>query len=353
MWLSVLSWQVEIQVEWDELEDAEAEAGDDAFSDASSNSDESDSEGDPFLKLIEVALVDPEDDQAPPPEEEDDSDSESDASVEDEGELTESEEQRRKRLKGIKEMASKLDAVLNETFSFFSQEQSQTTPAIGPFGALPTPGPSRSVTPTMLDQQRVVTRQSQFASVLSIFDALILRTFKSRYTQFLLFWFSSLSSSFTEDFLGLLLSKALFERDQPEVVRKAAASYVGSFVSRAIWVDGNQVRRVVDLLCQFLEAQLEIVKVHPELVGQFTKAGQRQGGLGVFYAVAQAVFLIFCFRWRDLKEEDEEDEDDLGMDEDREEEEKGKVRWVEGLDVLERVVLSSFNPLKVRLPACC
>ena len=266
-------------------------------------------------------------------------------------------------------MAAKLDAVLCETFAFFAAGQEDgggsssndgggsATPlpaASAAFSALPTPAPSRSATPqtaAAAAQQLIKQRQHQFSTLLSIFDALILRTFKSRYTQFLLFWYASRGASFTEDFLGLLVSKALFERDQPEVVRKAAASYVGSFVSRAVWVDGPQVRRVVDLLCQFLEAQLEVVRLRPELLGQFTKAGQRQGGLGVFYAVAQAVFLIFCFRWRDLRLD--EDEDELEMDDDGDDGAHGSKggRWVEGLDVLERVVLSSFNPLKVRRPS--
>lgn len=252
-------------------------------------------------------------------------------------------------------MAAKLDAVLCETFAFFAAGQEDngsgnSLPAPpASLGALPTPAPSRSATPQSMAvtaQQLAKQHQHQFLTLLSIFDALILRTFKSRYTQFLLFWYASRGAAFTEDFLGLLVSKALFERDQPEVVRKAAASYVGSFVSRAVWVDGPQVRRVVDLLCQFLEAQLEIVRLRPELLGQFTKAGQRQGGLGVFYAVAQAVFLIFCFRWRDLRDEDE---DELEMDDDGDDGTHGAKggRWVEGLDVLERVVLSSFNPLKV------
>jgi RNA polymerase I-specific transcription initiation factor RRN3 len=60
----------------------------------------------------------------------------------------------------------------------------------------------------------------------------------------------------------------------------------------------------------------------------------------IFYAVSQAIFLIFCFRWRDLEEEPEEGDELLGMS-------PGK-KWMPELEVVQRVVTSPLNPLKVR-----
>ena len=91
-----------------------------------------------------------------------------------------------------------------------------------------------------------------------------------------------------------------------------AASYLASFVSRAHYVDGASVRGVARLLCTYLGRELELYAEQKEVVhiSQFTP----------FYYVSQAVFLIFCFRRRVLKEHledgrdvDEGANDDLGL----------------------------------------
>jgi len=58
-----------------------------------------------------------------------------------------------------------------------------------------------------------------------------------------------------------------------------------------------------------------------------------------FYAVAQAVLLIFCFRWRDLHLEDNES-DDLTI-------EPMQKKWIPKLGVVQRAITSKLNPLKV------
>ena len=146
-------------------------------------------------------------------------------------------------------------------------------------------------------------------------------------------------------------------RGDTPLTRAASASYLASFVSRARFVDGASVRRVVTLLCTYLAKELEAyyteVKV-PVHISLYTP----------FYAVAQAVFLIFCFRWRDLrlgealkdvkeeeeggeakKEEDVEDNDELGLNADAKAGER--TRWIPELDVIQQVIVSPLNPLKV------
>ncbi|KAG6854356.1 hypothetical protein C0991_007861 [Blastosporella zonata] len=195
-------------------------------------------------------------------------------------------------------------------------------------------------------ERRRALLRDQFHTLLSIFDRTILRTFKSRYTQFLIFWYTSLDSEFADIFLGMLVDRALFAvsadgvnlHNVPVVTRAAAASYIGSFVSRAMCVDREGARRVVGMLCNFLKA-------HLDPVDELARDGGDIGSMSehtVFYAVAQAVFLIFCFRWRDLLEEQEGDDEFLiGNTAD------GRNKWIPELGPLQRVVTSILNPLRV------
>lgn len=237
------------------------------------------------------------------------------------------------------------------------------------------------------------TLHTQFYTLLSIFDRTILRTFKSRYTQFLLFWYTSLDPEFADVFQGMLVERALmstsgpivlassstsddnnnaddisnananFHLLTPEVTRAAAASYIGSFISRAKFVDREGTRRIMGVLCEYMKAHLDGVDEalcegnfgFDNLAPTVLASGQHM----VFYAVAQAVFLIFCFRWRDMIGSDtEEAEDELAL--------KGadylnkidrgivngveRSNWIPELAILKRAIVSILNPLKVCSP---
>lgn len=256
-------------------------------------------------------------------------------------------------LKNVAEMLTKLDVILKLLFDHLNTTGTLSRPQEGPSSSsdsesgLSTPTYTKPK-PLSSDDEKTLeslkaSRRSQFLTLLTIFDRTILRTFKSRYTQFLLFWYSSLDPEYTDLFLGLLVSKALFEQDQPVVTRRAAASYIASLVSRALFVDWDSARRTVGLLCNYLDGQLCYVD-------DLLREAQENGGIGpeglkisvnhfsVFYAVAQAVFLVFCFRWRDFEGAAEEDEEGVP---------KSNRKWVAELDVMQRVVASPLNPLKV------
>lgn len=250
----------------------------------------------------------------------------------------------------VQDMVNKLDAILKNVFDHFNcsyaaQEPSTTQLPIPTLSSSPSssssaspaisPQITRPPSPQSVEQLKAA-RRTQFFSLLSIFERTILRTFKSRYTQFLIFWYSSLDPEFTDLFQGMLVSKALLEEDQPAVTRAAAASYIGSFVSRAQFVDRDNTRRVVGCLCNFLDNRLDFFNAVTQGGGSVPGAAH----YNIFYAVAQAVFLIFCFRWRDLQQ-DEEDLDELAA---------GTVpasKWMVELEVLRRVVQCDLNPLKV------
>ncbi|EKM79897.1 hypothetical protein AGABI1DRAFT_119954 [Agaricus bisporus var. burnettii JB137-S8] len=243
----------------------------------------------------------------------------------------------------------------------------------------PTPEPSTFPPPSTSSSQNhdpMSIMRIQFNALLSIFDRVILRTFKSRYTQFLIFWYTSLDPEFADIFQGMLVERALLgtsatttqlqsEFQEGEggpsndasgahgstVARAAAASYIGSFVSRALFVDGESTRRVVALLCEFLMAHLDDVEESMRAQTSTLNIGGPQHT--VFYAVSQAVFLIFCFRWRDLLDLEEEDGEfnvvgattDMRQNEGTRGERPRK--WMPELAILQRVVNSVLNPLRV------
>ena len=220
----------------------------------------------------------------------------------------------------ITEMVNKLDAILKLLFDHFDRPPSTLSSPSEPSTPAPTTSPS---TPPLLPiptslplaPSDPTPHLAQFHALLAIFTRTILCTFKSRYTQFLLFWFASRNTTFADLFLGELVAHALLEPSAPEVSRAAAASYVASFVSRAMFIGREEARGTVRVLCRFLEHQVDVLE------------GADAAPAGVFYAVAQAVFLIFCFRWRELGEEG-------GL-------------WMAELGVVQRVVACPLQPLKV------
>ncbi|KAI0316206.1 RNA polymerase I-specific transcription initiation factor RRN3 [Amylostereum chailletii] len=222
----------------------------------------------------------------------------------------------------ITDMVGKLDSILKLVFDHFNATLQD--PAPGP------PDPDLHVlTPEGLHS----LMHTQFHTLLAIFERTILRTFKSRYTQFLVFWFASLDSEFSDTFTGELIGKALMDDHHPVVTRAAAASYLASFVSRATFVDRESTRSVVKIVCNFLRSQLDVFE------GVGLVYDTKPAPSSVVYAVTQAMFLMFCFRWRDLQEDTDADEFDMATG--------GGRKWMTELNVMQRIVTSALNPLLV------
>ena len=201
-------------------------------------------------------------------------------------------------------------------------------------------------------------RLHHFQALLSLFDRLILPTLHCRRAQFIVFWCCSLSPAYTDLFLGLIVSRALFEQTPAAVSRIAAASYIASFVSRAKYIDDQQTRTVVGYLTAYIDGILDEVRVDPQAVVS-------SNGLAVFYTVCQALMMIFCFRWKALQSETSRHEsehateplpsfaDDMEMDE----EEGGmgdqgndEPDWIPDLKILQKAIHSQLNPLMVGTP---
>lgn len=176
---------------------------------------------------------------------------------------------------------------------------------------------------------------NQFSTLLNVFERTILPTFRSRYTQFTLFKYSSYDAHFADVFQGMLLSKAIFQSDEPSVTRVVAASYLASYVSRARFIDSDSTKRVVGLMCDYISNELDNI---PQPITNF-----KLNTYSVWFAIVQAVFYIFCFRWRDLMLSN----DDETIFDHAEALPIGGNTWIPGLDVLQRAILSPLNPLKV------
>ncbi|KAI5454236.1 DNA independent RNA polymerase I transcription factor [Naganishia albida] len=200
-------------------------------------------------------------------------------------------------------------------------------------------------------------RLQHFQTLLSLFDRLILPTLHCRRAQFIVFWCCSLSPAYTDLFLGLIVSRALFEQTPAAVSRIAAASYIASFVSRAKYIDDQQTKTVVGYLTAYIDGILTEVRVDPQAVVS-------SNGLAVFYTVCQALMMIFCFRWKALRSETsrhalppvdsapsfaddmEMDEDEAGVAEDRNDE----PEWIPDLKILQKAIHSQLNPLMACFP---
>ena len=179
---------------------------------------------------------------------------------------------------------------------------------------------------------------SVFSDLLGDFVRLILPTYKSRHTQFLLFHFGQRSNRLIDAFCGTCVNIA-FESNQPVPIRRAAAAYLASFVARGSRVPKEMVQGVFELVAQHLEG----------LRDRYSQERKRPDlqKYGDFYSLFQALLYVFCFRWRDLVQSTSEpvDEDDplsyLNQ----------KIYWVRGVrETFSKAIFSPLNPLKVCAP---
>lgn len=177
-----------------------------------------------------------------------------------------------------------------------------------------------------------------YQELLSHFNNFIM-PHRSRHAQFLLFHFAQYSSAYSEDFINRFIKRTT-DRDVAAPLRLQACAYVASFTARASHLPMHLVQRVF----------IELGRVMDELryVYEPTCHGPDRKMYGMYYAIAQALLYIFCFRWRDLidgtKLGDMTEEDVIA--------EQRDLPWIAGVkETLNRNIMSVLNPLKVCSPA--
>ncbi|WVQ65632.1 uncharacterized protein L199_003810 [Kwoniella botswanensis] len=281
-------------------------------------------------------------------------------------------EAREKKKANVKAMREKLDGMLVHFFEHLEEymgAKASHLPAAemaaqniaGSSGAsTPTseyPLPSSSTIASLLVKRPAPTPAqslSFFQTLLNLFSRQILPTSATQHIPFLLFHTASFSPSHTDLFLGLLVSQALYAQtttaphtSQPVSMnqRIAATVYIGSIVCRARFVTDDQARTVLTYLLAYIDGKLHQSRINK-------KEGIDE--LPLFYAVCQAVMLIFCFRWRAFtasasKDENENDTivGDLELDgeESLDGENNNDNKWINDLDILQRAITSELNPL--------
>ncbi|KAH6709574.1 RNA polymerase I-specific transcription initiation factor-like protein rrn3 [Leptodontidium sp. MPI-SDFR-AT-0119] len=215
-----------------------------------------------------------------------------------------------KRIKEVQANVEKMDAILDLLFTNYS-----------PYFADP----------------NSIEAASMFETLLGHFSNIILPTYRSRHTQFLLFHFAQTAEHLVDEFAGTCVHLA-FQSSRPAVLRQSSAAYLASFVARGAHVPSHVIRTVFELIGK----NLDVIRTDNEL----TCRGPDLKRYSTFYAMTQAMLYIFCFRWRDLiTSTDTSEEEDpaafIGQD----------LTWTPGIkDTLTRTIYSKLNPLKICSP---
>ncbi|KAK1067577.1 DNA independent RNA polymerase I transcription factor [Friedmanniomyces endolithicus] len=181
-----------------------------------------------------------------------------------------------------------------------------------------------------------------YHQLLAHFETFILPN-RTRHAQFLVFHFSQTLPEHANLFARQCLH-AIFETGRSLSLRVHACAYLASFVARGSHLPTALVREIFAGLSQELESMRK--RYEP------TCRGPDKRSYSVYYAVAQAMLYIFCFRWRDLLLGAEVPEDG---DEDLSEEdlvaEGRELAWLPGMkESMQKSIHSRLNPLKVCSP---
>eukprot|EP01098_Paradermamoeba_levis_P015850 TRINITY_DN828_c0_g3_i2.p1 TRINITY_DN828_c0_g3~~TRINITY_DN828_c0_g3_i2.p1 ORF type:complete len:666 (+),score=208.21 TRINITY_DN828_c0_g3_i2:67-2064(+) len=208
------------------------------------------------------------------------------------------------------EQANKLDQMMDLVFAFLRQNC-----------ALQTVSPSASSPKNPSDQL--------FEILLFIFDTTIIKTFKSKFTQFLLFYLCSLKPVYSELFLAYLLNK-LLDNSTSTLTKQLCVSYAGSFIARANYLPNALIQQTLGVFFQWVDDYLTKVgdtntntnasptkKPHNSIHitvdnATTTTTTNNNSNLipdaelhGVFYSICQFIMYIFCFK-QNLFEEGKE-----------------------------------------------
>lgn len=176
-----------------------------------------------------------------------------------------------------------------------------------------------------------------FEHLMSQFSTFVLPTYRSRHTQFLIFHFAQFSQSYAERF-ALALARMAFGRSSASHGSISAAAYLASFIARGARVSGSLIRETFHLLAGHLNALRDTYEP--------ACRGPDLSRYSTFYATAQAMLYIFCFRWRDfIVTSDDTDLDNYDIYD------QGEPDWMPGIkETLTRAIYSKLNPLKVCSP---
>ncbi|KAJ7532365.1 hypothetical protein O6H91_13G000700 [Diphasiastrum complanatum] len=171
-------------------------------------------------------------------------------------------------------------------------------------------------------------RAGQLYDTLMIsFQNTILDTYKSKFTQFLIFYLCALAPFTCGTSFACFLCDIFSSKLRSQNMRMSAAAYLASYLARARYLPTSTVssclKRMVSWCIGYSPAQDDHKSSvnHPKTLVH-----------GVFYSVCQAVMYVLCFRLRELVEDPEQ---------------KTALRSLK----LQQLVEHRLNPLNVCLPS--
>lgn len=135
-----------------------------------------------------------------------------------------------------------------------------------------------------------------WTTMLRIFEEKILPTQKSKYTQFMIFYLCGMDKKDCPNQFVDFLRKKIFDSRVHLLTRLSCTAYVGSFISRAAFIDIKLVRNVLNSLTLWCFSYIN------EQTGPRTIPDPDIHRL--FYQICQTIFYIVCFHYKRLFQEE-------------------------------------------------
>ncbi|GAQ88796.1 RNA polymerase I specific transcription initiation factor RRN3 family protein [Klebsormidium nitens] len=145
-----------------------------------------------------------------------------------------------------------------------------------------------------------------FETLLHSFQTTILHTYRSKFTQFLLFYLCSLDPPRLSAAFADLLVATVAAPSNSYKTRMAGAAYLASFLARADYVPlsvvSSSLRRLSDWAVSYVR-MLASSRVGDLLMANPDSLPPGAGVHGVFYSACQAIFYILCYRMEALSKD--------------------------------------------------
>ena len=226
----------------------------------------------------------------------------------------------------INEMAGKLDIMMHVFFSFLQvhMDEDSLLPSAGSVGRDPasaasydsTQSDSAPLTPAQERQRALERRHKLFDLLMRVFEDSVLNTYRSKYVQFIVFFACKFDSAYVELFVSRMLGRMLHPQ-MPCVTKRACASYVASFLSRARFVKPMAICSALHHMLNWAQAYiLSRESKESQLASALSQQHQQyfnpNGGAmdmlmpgdkshEAFYSICQACFYIICFLGKHLE----------------------------------------------------
>lgn len=138
-----------------------------------------------------------------------------------------------------------------------------------------------------------------FETLMRCFQTTILDTYKSKFTQFLIFYLCSLAPATCGNTFANLLCDIFESKSRPPNTRMSAAAYLASYLARASYLPLTVVVESMRRLLEWCVSYAQLAEDRRNL--SMTTADPVLHG--VFYCACQAVMYVLCFRLKDLTED--------------------------------------------------